>query len=70
MHFEHEAKIAEAQNKLDNALVRQKDAILFEINNGEYSKAQMHLDLVRDLWNACNYGYKVLEIQKRITEKN
>ena len=56
--------------EISNALVKQKDAILAALNGVEDAKglrrAKEMLDLVRPVWEACEYGYKVKEVAERL----
>lgn len=52
--------------ELDNALIRQKDAILALVNNEEYEQALTLLAFSEDLWATCSYAYKTSEIRERI----
>ena len=54
------------ESQLDNILVAQKDGILFQINRGDFDAAFAQLACVRELWFACNYGYKFKELIARI----
>lgn len=56
----------EASQALDNTLIRQKDYILALVNRRNYREALVTLHCVRELWIACNYGYKWDEILTRI----
>lgn len=59
------------QNKtqLDFILIRQKDNILKEINQGNLSVALAKLKLVKELWSACEYLYKYEELLGRLNHK-
>jgi hypothetical protein len=59
------------QNKtqLDFILIRQKDNILKEINQGNLSVALAKLKLVKELWSACEYRYKYEELLNRLNHK-
>lgn len=50
-------------DKIDNALIHQKDKIYKEIWEQEYETALDLLDFVRELWFACGYGYKYSELR-------
>jgi hypothetical protein len=54
--------------ELDNILVRQKNAIIEKINDGEFLAALHSLEIVRELWIESNYSYKVDELVRRIEE--
>ena len=51
---------------LDNILVHQKDGILSLVALGKYERAIFALETLQELWEECNYGYKLREIVKRI----
>jgi hypothetical protein len=51
---------------LDNILVHQKDSILSLVALGKYERAINALETLHELWEECNYGYKLREIVKRI----
>lgn len=51
---------------LDNILMHQKDGIVELVNVCQYGKAIMLLETLQELWEECNYGYKLREIVKRI----
>lgn len=61
--------------ELDNALVQQKDRLLRLINEAVESD-NPHLlyvvtdclEFVSELWNVCDYTYKVAEIRARIRD--
>jgi len=54
------------QSELDNALVHQKDMILYHINEMRLDKAQSMLSIVREMWTICGYSYKIVEIENRL----
>lgn len=56
------------ESELDNALVRQKNAIFTLINNGLLDQAEQTLEFVRHLWAVCGYDYKYHELEKIIEE--
>jgi hypothetical protein len=53
--------------ELSNALVAQKDYIIRLINDGHITGAATALGVVSDMWNACGYGYKIRELNNRIS---
>jgi len=55
--------------QLDNILVHQKNYILRLINDGMLQAAEASLSTVRELWLATEYGYKIREIEMRISAK-
>lgn len=55
--------------ELDNALIRQKNAILELVNDGQYEEALTLLAFSEDLWATCTYAYKTREIRERIREE-
>jgi len=50
----------------ENALVKQKDAIIGLVNDGNYEKAIELLDFVKEMWIAVGYEYKIKEIKARV----
>jgi len=54
--------------QIENILVAQKNLIISMINDGKISSAYAMLMVVRELWENCDYGYKVKEIDNRIFE--
>ncbi len=50
----------------ENALVHQKDQLIKLVNDGDYEKAIMLLDFVKEMWLAMGYDYKTREIKERI----
>jgi hypothetical protein len=54
------------ETELDNILVGQKNRIFWLINSGFFSEAQAALDVVRPLWEASSYSYKIKEIESRL----
>jgi hypothetical protein len=55
-------------DETDNALVGQKNDILAEINDGRILDAARALVFSAQLWRALGYGYKVLELKRRVLE--
>lgn len=53
---------------LDNILIHQKDYIIFLINQERLIEARSALACVAKLWNACDYTYKIEEMNNRITQ--
>jgi hypothetical protein len=51
----------------ENALIHQKDTLIKLVNDGDYDKAIMLLDFVKEMWLAMGYDYKTREIRERIT---
>lgn len=59
-------------NKLDNALVQQKDTIYKLIRSRKYEDAFKILNFVKPMWEAFDYGYKydeLMEIYKKAQSK-
>jgi len=54
---------------VDNALVVQKDKIIENINSGLLACAREQLDLVSQLWSVLGYGYKIGELEVRMSDK-
>lgn len=54
------------ESDMDNILVKQKDIVLSRINSGALNEAQAILNVLRELWFTCDYGYKWTEVQRRI----
>lgn len=54
------------EEALDNLLVRQKDLIIHLLNNEKFVEAETCLQLVTELWSACNYDYKLRELRVRM----
>lgn len=52
----------------DNVLIHQKDAIIRLINDGKLVEAGIALGIVREFWQSVDYGYKVREIEARISQ--
>lgn len=54
---------------LDNALVRQKDNLIFLIDSGREDVAERILDSCEGVWAACRYEYKTRELRGRIRNR-
>ena len=54
---------------IENTLVAQKDRILRFIAAGQPDEAITALEVVADLWKACDYAYKIREVAVRIIEQ-
>ena len=54
------------ESAMSNMLVSQKDRIIAHINAKRYDTAQAIIDALRAFWVACDYGYKVIELEQRI----
>jgi hypothetical protein len=51
---------------VENHVVNQKNAIICNINAGEYDAALARLSILTDLWVAVDYAYKGHELCDRI----
>lgn len=49
------------ESVIDNALVSQKDVIWGMIGESRYEEALFVISFVSDMWEACDYGYKIVE---------
>ena len=47
---------------IDNALIGQKDAIWGMIGESRYEEALSALAFISSMWEACSYGYKIVEL--------
>jgi hypothetical protein len=56
------------ESGIGNALVAQKDLILGLINSDKLLEATTLLLFVAELWTMLGYGYKAIELIKRIRE--
>jgi hypothetical protein len=56
------------ESGIGNALVAQKDLILGLINSDKLLEATTLLLFVAELWTMLGYGYKAVELIKRIRE--
>lgn len=57
---------------LDNALIHQKDALIALIDSDDDAKVLKALTILEcnlELWAACRYAYKGVELTKRIRDK-
>lgn len=57
---------------LDNALIHQKDALIALIADGDDATVRWVLTVLEfnlELWAACRYAYKGVELAKRIRDK-
>lgn len=57
------------EKQLDFLIVRQKDKILQLINHSRKKEALIALDVVKELWDHCDYTYKYDEIKERINQQ-
>lgn len=57
------------ETQTDNILVRQKDRIIKLVNDGKLNEAFAALNVVREFWYTVDYGYKIVEIEKRIADR-
>ena len=64
--FQYNQLTAQNQEQLDFILIRQKDNIIREINQGNLTVAIAKLKLVKELWVDCEYLYKYEELLTRI----
>jgi soluble cytochrome b562 len=55
--------------QFDNLLVKQKDRIIKMIDSGNIIQAQAALEVVREMWEYANYGYKYKELELRLNIK-
>ena len=53
---------------IENILMNQKDAVRELIHDGEYDKAMDRLETLRELWEECDYQYKLRELLRAIDE--
>lgn len=56
------------EQHLDNILIRQKDYLINLIDNHLY-EAIPALEVVKELWIACDYTYKLRELENRIQSR-
>lgn len=56
------------ESHLDSILIGQKDKIIDLINQRKHDEARIALNVVKAFWYACNYGYKLEELQKRVDQ--
>jgi len=62
-----------SEDELGNLLVRQKDHIIKIIDESkrrrEFDECRTILLVVREMWTACDYGYKLRELGERLAHR-